>query len=112
MDIIRRRKNESLGAFVLRHFNMSFILWLIKKRPRYGYELIKEMQSIGFSYMNAARIYPLLFQMQKQKLITRFKKQRRVYYKIAKKGLEYLKKGKQWFRQGIKKQFFKEMVGC
>ncbi len=46
-----------------------YIFLLLEQKPRYGYELIKELERKLGQEVSASQIYPLLEKMKKEKLI-------------------------------------------
>lgn len=77
---------------------VTLILNTLKKEPTYGYEMIKEIEnkSGGLFLFKEGTLYPILHDLEKNKLIESFweseNSRRRKYYKITKKGLTELKK--------------------
>jgi DNA-binding PadR family transcriptional regulator len=91
-----------------------FLLWLIKKKPSYGYEIIKILQEesirSGHPPLGANRIYPILKKMEKIGWIEKSKeKERKKLYKITPKGIELLESEKKKFR-GLIGEFLKDMI--
>lgn len=82
---------------------ITVILNALKKQPLYGYGMIKEIEnkSQGVFLFKEGTLYPILHDLEKNKLIDSFwdveNGRRRKYYKITKKGLKELdKREKEW----------------
>ena len=82
---------------------ITVILNTLKKQPLYGYGMIKEIEnkSQGVFLFKEGTLYPILHDLEKNKLIDSFwaveNGRRRKYYKITKKGLKELdKREKEW----------------
>lgn len=82
------------------------VLTLLAEEDLYGYEIIKRLEERSqnvFRYQ-AGTLYPALYRMEKDKLITKTETERRVYYSITKKGRLHLEKeleGWQEFSKGV-----------
>ncbi len=89
-------------------------LWLIEKRERSGYEIMKVYREEGMPHMAAAsRIYPLLARMEKDGLVKRkLGKGRRTnyVYTITKKGESTLKNVSAHISAGLRGKFLREML--
>ncbi|MBU0585981.1 PadR family transcriptional regulator [Candidatus Micrarchaeota archaeon] len=110
-----KEMNKSPEKFVFRKLAFLITLWLISKKQRTGYELIKEFEKDRMlAIALPSRIYPLLGNMGKFGLVEKKSKmqgKRKAYsYSITKKGKEVLKYASKCVSNGIKGQFFKEMV--
>ena len=69
------------------------VLSILAEEDLYGYEIIKRLEKRSqnvFRYQ-AGTLYPALYRMEKDKLISKKEDDRRVYYRITKKGREHLK---------------------
>lgn len=95
----------------------SFILWMISKKPRNGYELIRLInKEICYTTVGAGFVYPLLASLTSEGLIKvkavsqgkRLSKD----YTLTEKGKKRLKEfKKQFFRSGLRAEFIREMIG-
>ncbi|MCX8198041.1 MAG: PadR family transcriptional regulator [Candidatus Micrarchaeota archaeon] len=90
-----------------------FILWLIKKRETYGYQIIKTLKQEGHPAVGLNRIYPMLSKMRREGLVKEKSRRRgkRIckIYSITKKGKETLEKEKKLFG-GLVGEFLREML--
>ena len=114
MNIIRhivKKDRSKLDNIVVKHKQMVMLLWLISKESKHGYAIIKDMEDMGFESFKASRVYPVLSFMCKNGLLTKHKKERKIYYSITEKGKAMLEYFKKWIRHGKTGLFFKEMVG-
>lgn len=72
------------------------LLAMIAKRPRYGFELIQNLDEAGLLVIGEGSIYPLLSKMQNEGLVEAFvvtaeeTGRKRKYYRILEKGEETL----------------------
>ncbi|MGB9719681.1 MAG: PadR family transcriptional regulator [Candidatus Anstonellales archaeon] len=111
---IRKMRDDQLGKFMIKKFLAVFILWMLKKKEMYGYEIIKTLQNEGMHRATPSNVYPILNNMEKKgyvKVAEKMEgKRRKKYYKASAKGKATLKACKRWFIKGMKKEFFKEMV--
>ncbi len=89
-------------------------LWLISKRERSGYEIIKIYRGEKMPHMAApSRIYPLLKKMEKDGLVKKkaVKGRRKSYvYTATRKGTQLLKFVSSHLSSGIKGEFLREMI--
>jgi len=85
-------------------------LWAISKKPRHGYELMKEL-AIGKKKMTQGTIYPLLRSLEKEGLIKVGKKEKREkqVYTLTKKGERILKESCEYLCD-VYKDIFKKYV--
>lgn len=73
------------------------LLAMIAKRPRYGFELIQNLDEAGLLVVGEGSIYPLLSKMQNEELVEAFvvtseeTGRKRKYYRILGKGEETLR---------------------
>ena len=77
-----------MKKLVPRGFLRSHILKLLKSGPKHGYEIIKLIeQETGWNPSPGA-VYPTLHELMKNNFVTKFtsKRERRIYYKLTKKG--------------------------
>ena len=105
-------KIPSIPKHVLQKMHL-FILWLISKRKMHGYEMIRLLKKEGMKSATPSRLYPLLNQMLREKLISqkyeKVGKRIRKIYALDSKGKDRLKKGRELF-SGLMKEFLKEMI--
>lgn len=72
------------------------ILLMISQKPRYGYEIISELESWAILAAKESTVYPLLRRLMKDGFLTSFWKETteglppRKYYTITETGKEYL----------------------
>ncbi len=112
MDISKNRYNIS-KLRLMTTLIKTMILWIIKKKKKiHGYSIIKEMEEMDIPTFRASRIYPLLKELMGKGLIKKHKLDRIIEYSITKKGIGLLNYVKEQMRQGKKREFFKEMIGC
>ncbi|WP_343348850.1 PadR family transcriptional regulator [Terrisporobacter petrolearius] len=87
-----------LNKELIKGSTVTLILNTLKKEPTYGYGMIKEIEnkSGGIFLFKEGTLYPILHDLEKNKLIESFWQsengRRRKYYRITKKGLTELKK--------------------
>ncbi len=95
------------------HKAYLFLLWIISKKERHGYEMMKLLEKEGIHAMGPNRLYPMLNQMLSNRLIIRKvrKTGRRVrkVYVVSAKGKKMLLEGKKMFR-GLLGDFVREML--
>ena len=82
------------------------VLALLEKEDLYGYEIIKRLEekSSNIFRYQAGTLYPALYRMEKEKLITKQESERRVYYSITNKGrIRLTEERKEWeeFSKGV-----------
>lgn len=89
-------------------FNIDIlILSILKKEECYGYEIVKSINEIseGFFILKEGTIYPTVYNLLKRGLITEreeiINRRIRVYYKITRKGIDYLENHIAEFRKVI-----------
>ncbi|MGL6108301.1 PadR family transcriptional regulator [Romboutsia sp.] len=86
-----------LNKELIKGSTITLILNSLNEKPLYGYGLIKEIEnkSNGIFQFKEGTLYPILHDLEKNKLIESFwdteNGRRRKYYKITKKGLTELK---------------------
>lgn len=109
-------KSGSISTSSGKALFFTFILWLISKKPRHGYEMIKILKTeTGFDKIGSGHIYPILSKLLEMNLISqkiqsdgeRLKKS----YAITSSGKKYLLfLKKSIFQKGLRKTFFLEMI--
>ena len=77
---------------VPRGFLKSYILKLFKSGPKHGYAIIKSIENETGWKPSSGGIYSTLHDLEERSLIIKFKKGRRKYYKLAKKGKKFIEK--------------------
>ncbi len=83
-----------------------YIIYLLKKKPMYGYEIIKYIKD-KFNFSPALiTVYVVLYKMEKEGLIKRVKERneslnisKRNYYVVTEKGLETFRRGLRFLRE-------------
>lgn len=94
-----------------------FLLWLLSKKERHGYEMIRTIGcDRGMAPAAASKIYPLLNSLLRKGLISQRKdmhgKRARKVYRLTAKGREALRRAKQYMRSSpLMVQYAKEMLG-
>ncbi|MCI7443763.1 MAG: helix-turn-helix transcriptional regulator [Clostridium sp.] len=89
---------------LLKGSTTMLVLTLLKKRPMYGYEIIKnmELKSKGIFSFKEGTLYPILHTLEEEELVNSFwnegeNSRKRKYYEITKKGNEFLnEKQEEW----------------
>ncbi len=71
------------------------ILKIIGAKETYGYEIVTQLQSYGFSDVKEGTLYPLLLRLEKKNLIfATFKESplgpKRKYYSLTHEGIQYV----------------------
>ncbi len=96
---------------IIKRVSRVFILWLILKKPRSGYEIIKILKKEN-KRIGASSVYPILKELKKEKLVeikengARNKK----IYSITKKGKKKIEDAKKKIKKGLKGEFLREMI--
>ncbi|WP_273852127.1 PadR family transcriptional regulator [Guptibacillus spartinae] len=87
---------------LLKGSTTTLILSLLHTKPRYGYEIIKELElkSDGIFCFKEGTIYPILHTLEKKGLIASFwgegtGKRKRKYYKLNESGRELIQEKKE-----------------
>jgi len=82
------------------------ILALVEDRPRHGYEIAKliEQRSDGVLQFHVASLYPLLYRLEKRRLISgrwveKAGQRRRRFYKLTAAGQKILNEQRQTWKQ-------------
>jgi DNA-binding PadR family transcriptional regulator len=94
----------------------SFMLWLISKKPRHGYEIIGLLnKEVCYGTVGAGYVYPLLSDLAKNGLIKSKSiahgKRMKKHYTITREGKKRLSEmRKAFFSCGLRAQFIREMV--
>jgi PadR family transcriptional regulator PadR len=90
-------------------FSKALVLWLLRIKPRYGYELMSEIQRLTGTALGPGLIYPLLHTLEKGDYIAGkwiVKAGRKVkHYSITGKGEVLLNKVRDIFGFPIKEMF-------
>lgn len=92
----------------------AITLWLLSKKPMYGYELMKSLSHIIESKLGPSIVYTLLYRLEDAKLIRgswkNVGKRRKVrYYTITSKGLKTLEQVKSKLSKRLR-EFIEEVV--
>ncbi len=93
-----------ISSDVIRGYNDTIILYLLKKEPSYGYEISKDIRAISDEkyVIKETTLYSAFTRMEKNGYIESFfgnetGGKRRTYYRITDAGLDYYKeKCKEW----------------
>ena len=93
-----------ISSDVIRGYNDTIILYLLKKEPSYGYEISKDIRAISDEkyIIKETTLYSAFTRMEKNGYIESFfgnetGGKRRTYYRITDAGLEYYKeKCQEW----------------
>lgn len=102
-----------ISSDVIRGYNDTIILFLLKQGDSYGYEISKKVTQItnGLYTIKETTLYSAFNRLQKNKFISSYEGnttngRKRMYYKITPEGLLYYEeKSKEW-------QVTKEVVNC
>jgi len=107
------REMDSIRKAILPKMAPLFCLALINKKPRYGYDIIKESERIQNKVrdfplkkkpMSAAMTYPLLHKLEENGLLKSEWNKRRKIYHITSKGKKQLEVGKKLWKKAINAQ--------
>lgn len=103
---------------LLKGSTTMLVLTLLKKKPMYGYEIIKDMElkSKGVFSFKEGTLYPILHALEEEELVNSFwsegeNSRKRKYYEITKKGNKILEeKQEEWqlFTNTVNGVMFKE----
>lgn len=98
----------------LRGFNRAIILWLVAQKQRSGYEILKEMKRLTGQNFHSGIIYPLLYELERDKFISgkwAVRGRRRInYYSITDRGDELLKRLRELFEMPVR-EVLKDLLG-
>jgi len=94
----------SISSDVIRGYNDTMILFLLKKEPSYGYEISRNIREItGDKYViKETTLYSAFTRMEDNGYLESYSQEaengkRRTYYRITPKGLDYYKeKCEEW----------------
>lgn len=94
-----------IQAFV-RGLDKPIILWLLSRRPRHGYELIKELRRLTGRKLKPGIVYPFLHRLEEEGFAVGewiIKGGRNVkYYSLTKKGENLLRRVRDLFEKRVK----------
>lgn len=97
----------------VRGFSRVLILWLINQNPMSGYGITKELKRLTEQSFHSGVVYPLLYELEENGLITGKwvqKRRRRIkYYSITKEGMELLNRSRELFEMPMK-EFLKDFI--
>ncbi len=93
-----------ISSDVIRGYNDTIILYLLKQEPSYGYEISKQIRQISEEkyVIKETTLYSAFTRMEKNGYIESFfgnetGGKRRTYYRITEEGLQYYKeKCEEW----------------
>jgi len=98
----------------VRGFSRSIILWLVSQKPMSGYTIVKEMKRLTGQNFHPGVVYPLLYELEKRKLIvgkwTQSGRRRIKHYSITNKGTKLLNHLRQLFEMPVK-EVLKDLIG-
>ncbi len=94
----------SISSDVIRGYNDTIILYLLRQRPSYGYEISKQIAALSKDkyLIKETTLYSAFSRMEKNEVVESFNEtaengKRRTYYRITDKGREYYKeKCEEW----------------
>ncbi len=85
-----------ISSDIIRGYNDTMILFLLKKEPSYGYELSKQIKNLsdGKYIIKATTLYSAFSRMEKNGYIESFVSEsdagkKRTYYRITEAGIQY-----------------------
>ncbi|MBS7636364.1 PadR family transcriptional regulator [Candidatus Bathyarchaeota archaeon] len=95
-----------IGDVFLRSLEKPIILWLLARKPRYGYELIVEFKRLTGRKLKPSMVYPFLHRLEEKGFASAHwvtKGKRRIkHYSLTKNGEDLLKKVKSIFAKHVK----------
>ncbi len=89
--------NAGISSDVIRGYNDTMILFILKQEPSYGYEISKRIRSISEDkyIIKETTLYSAFARMEKNGYIESYEEagdgsgKKRTYYRISEAGLEY-----------------------
>lgn len=81
----KRYQNIDLGLLQMQ------IIWLLNRKPKHGYLLMKELNELKKTRITQGTLYPALQKLQKMKLISSKKQGRTIIYHVTNKGKKVMK---------------------
>jgi len=97
-----REPVERLKEKVLKENLWIFIFKLLQEGDKYAYELRKKIRKkFGFVAGNVTS-YKVLYLLEKDGYVECYRKGRRKYYRLTKRGLEQLKKARKFLHKTYK----------
>lgn len=89
-------KMTEISSDIIRGYNDTMILFLLKKEPSYGYELSKQIKTLsnGKYIIKETTLYSAFSRMEKNGYIESFVSEadngkKRTYYRITDAGIQY-----------------------
>lgn len=89
-------KMIEISSDIIRGYNDTMILFLLKKEPSYGYELSKQIKNLsdGKYIIKETTLYSAFSRMEKNGYIESFVSEsdagkKRTYYRITEAGIQY-----------------------
>lgn len=89
-------KMTEISSDIIRGYNDTMILFLLKKEPSYGYELSKQIKNLsnGKYIIKETTLYSAFSRMEKNGYIESFVSEadngkKRTYYRITDAGIQY-----------------------
>jgi DNA-binding PadR family transcriptional regulator len=108
------KAEKEIVKATLRGFNRAIILWLISKKPMSGCTVIKEMGQLTGQKIHQGKIYPLLYELEKNNFIagewTQKGSVRIKNYTITENGLKLLTHLREIFSMPIK-EAMQDLIG-
>ncbi|MDI6847537.1 MAG: PadR family transcriptional regulator [Candidatus Bathyarchaeia archaeon] len=97
---------KDLVKATVRGFSRVIILWLISQKPMSGYGIVKELKRLTGQKFHSGVVYPLLYELEENKLIAGewMQRGRRCVkqYSITKEGRELLNFMRELFEMPVK----------
>ncbi len=95
---------QEISSDIIRGYNDTIILFLLKNEPSYGYEISKNIRQLTEDkyLIKETTLYSAFTRLEKNGFITSFSRdadngKRRTYYQITDRGKEYyLEKCEEW----------------
>jgi DNA-binding PadR family transcriptional regulator len=102
---VSEAEKELIRATV-RGFSRAIILWLVSQKPMSGYRVVKEINRLTGQELHSGIVYPLLYELEKEGLITgewMQKGRRRIKcYLATEKGTKLLNRLRELFEMPVK----------
>jgi PadR family transcriptional regulator PadR len=100
----RKQLMQEISSDIIRGYNDTIILFLLKNEPSYGYEISKNIRQLTEDkyLIKETTLYSAFTRLEKNGFITSFSRdadngKRRTYYQITDRGKEYyLEKCEEW----------------
>jgi len=93
----------------MRGLEKPIILWLLSRKPRHGYELIREFKKLTGRRLKPSIVHPFLHKLEKEGFAVarwiEMGKRRIRYYSLTNNGENLLKKVREIFNRPVKEVF-------